>query len=104
MYRQIIVFLLTFQGLILSQRSQPDSQKELEVQNSAIQSLKDEINATKNKLGLPIKQFYLPKEVIENFQQRFPDLMYLSSSWKDHWRSQRKNKDLRSILDATIGI
>ena len=62
-----------------------------------------EINATKKKLGLPIKQFYLPKEVIENFQQRFPDLMYLSSSWKDHWRSQRKNKDLRSILDATIG-
>jgi transketolase len=62
-----------------------------------------EINATKKKLGLPIKQFYLPKEVIENFRQRFPDLMYLTSSWKDHWRSQRKNKDLRSILDATIG-
>ena len=50
MYRQIIVFLLTFQGLILSQRSQPDSQKELEVQNSAIQSLKDEINATKKRI------------------------------------------------------
>ena len=50
MYRQIIVFLLTFQGLILSQRSQPDFQKELEAQSSAIQSLKDEINATKKRI------------------------------------------------------
>ena len=50
MYRQIIVFLLTFQGLILSQRTQPDFQKELESQNSAIQSLKDEINATKKRI------------------------------------------------------
>ena len=50
MYRQIIVFLLTFQGLILSQRSQPDFQKELQAQSSAIQSLKDEINATKKRI------------------------------------------------------
>ena len=34
----------------------------------------DEIDLTKEKLGLPDKKFYVPAEVIEHFRTRFSDL------------------------------
>ncbi|MEE2765032.1 MAG: transketolase [Candidatus Neomarinimicrobiota bacterium] len=63
----------------------------------------DEIDATKEKLGLPIKQFYMSKEVVEHFQQRFSSLMNIASSWKDHEKSLRNNEDFRILLDRTLG-
>ena len=63
----------------------------------------DEIDATKEKLGLPIKQFFMPMEVVEHFQQRFPTLIDVVSSWKDHVKSLRNDKDLGILLDRTLG-
>ncbi|GIT40875.1 MAG: hypothetical protein Ct9H300mP9_7250 [Candidatus Neomarinimicrobiota bacterium] len=48
-----------------------------------------EINATKKKLGLPINSSICLRRSLK-FSQRFPDLMYLSSSWKDHWSRKER--------------
>ena len=51
MFRQFIIILLTiFSGLVWGQRAQKDFEKELKEQNSAIQSLRNEIEATKKRI------------------------------------------------------
>ena len=51
MFRQFIIILLTiFSGLVWGQRAQKDFEKELKEQNSAIQSLRYEIEATKKRI------------------------------------------------------
>lgn len=51
MFRQFIIILLTiFSGLVWGQRTQKDFEKELKEQNSAIQSLRNEIEATKKRI------------------------------------------------------
>ena len=42
----------------------------------------DEIKATKEKLGLPDEQFYLPDEVKNHFQARFPKLIETAEEWR----------------------
>ena len=42
----------------------------------------DEIKATKEKLGLPDEQFYLPDEVKNHFQTRFPKLIETAKEWR----------------------
>ena len=51
MFRQFIIILLTiFSGLVWGQRGEKDFEKELKEQNSAIQSLRNEIEATKKRI------------------------------------------------------
>ncbi len=51
MFRRFIIILLTiFSGLVWGQRSQKDFEKELKAQNSAVQSLRNEIEATKKRI------------------------------------------------------
>jgi septal ring factor EnvC (AmiA/AmiB activator) len=108
MYRQIIVFLLTFQGLILSQRSQPDSQKELEVQNSAIQSLKDEINATKKRIQSEGRKEKSSVRRVSNLSEEISLLQQLLKEIKkeeklliaDISRSERKIAESEEELDT----
>ena len=108
MYRQIIVFLLTFQGLILSQRSQPDSQKELEVQNSAIQSLKDEINATKKRIQSEGRKEKSSVRRVSNLSEEISLLQQLLKEIKkeekllvaDISRSERKIGESEEELDT----
>ena len=42
----------------------------------------DEIKATKEKLGLPDEQFYLPDKVKNHFQTRFPKLIETAEEWR----------------------
>ncbi|WP_432738769.1 transketolase [Maridesulfovibrio sp. FT414] len=43
----------------------------------------EEIEATKKCFGLPEKEtFYVPEDVVEHFQARFPDLKALAAEWK----------------------
>ena len=50
MFRRIITYCFIFQGLVWSQRTDQDYKKELEAQNSAIQSLRNEIKATQKRI------------------------------------------------------
>ena len=108
MYRQIIVFLLTFQGLILSQRTQPDFQKELESQNSAIQSLKDEINATKKRIQSEGRKEKSSVRRVSNLSEEISLLQQLLKEIKkeekllvaDISRSERKIGESEEELDT----
>ena len=108
MYRQIIVFLLTFQGLILSQRAQPDFQKELESQNSAIQSLKDEINATKKRIQSEGRKEKSSVRRVSNLSEEISLLQQLLKEIKkeekllvaDISRSERKIGESEEELDT----
>jgi len=108
MYRQIIVFLLTFQGLILCQRSQPDFQKELEAQSSAIQSLKDEINATKKRIQSEGRKEKSSVRRVSNLSEEISLLQQLLKEIKkeeklliaDISRSERKIGESEEELDT----
>ena len=50
MFRRIITYCFIFQGLVWSQRTDQDYKEELEAQNSAIQSLRNEIKATQKRI------------------------------------------------------
>ena len=108
MYRQIIVFLLTFQGLILSQRTQPDFQEELESQNSAIQSLKDEINATKKRIQSEGRKEKSSVRRVSNLSEEISLLQQLLKEIKkeekllvaDISRSERKIGESEEELDT----
>ncbi len=108
MYRQIIVFLLTFQGLILCQSSQPDFQKELEAQSSAIQSLKDEINATKKRIQSEGRKEKSSVRRVSNLSEEISLLQQLLKEIKkeekllvaDISRSERKIGESEEELDT----
>ena len=108
MYRQIIVFLLTFQGLILSQRPQPDFQKELQAQSSAIQSLKDEINATKKRIQSEGRKEKSSVRRVSNLSEEISLLQQLLKEIKkeekllvaDISRSERKIGESEEELDT----
>ncbi len=108
MYRQIIVFLLTFQALILSQRSQPDFQKELQAQSSAIQSLKDEINATKKRIQSEGRKEKSSVRRVSNLSEEISLLQQLLKEIKkeekllvaDISRSERKIGESEEELDT----
>jgi len=62
----------------------------------------DEIDATKEKLGLPNESFYLPEEVLNHFQSRFESLIKKASEWNDAVSSACKDTEFKSLWDATI--
>ena len=62
----------------------------------------DEINQTKEKLGLPIESFYLPNEVISHFQKRFSDLKEKVNNWNGSVTKSCKDESFKSLWDKTI--
>ena len=62
----------------------------------------NEIDLTKEKLGLPDKKFFVPEQVIEHFRTRFNDLITLESEWSDTYKKFSKNSELKNIIASTI--
>lgn len=59
---------------------------------------KDEIDQTKNKLGLPSQNFYCPDEVKDFFQNRFNSLRNKSNEWYSAVDSITKGKSIFNLL------
>ena len=62
----------------------------------------EEIDRTKEKLGLPAKKFYVPTEVINHFTQRFSDLTLEAKEWKDIYKKATKETELKHLIASTI--
>ena len=62
----------------------------------------EEIDSTKEKLGLPTEPFYLPEEVVNHFQSRFENLSTSVSEWHDGVADACKDGDFKSLWDATV--
>ena len=62
----------------------------------------DEINQTKEKLGLPLESFYLPNEVISHFQKRFSDLKEKVNNWNGSVTESCNDESFKSLWDKTI--
>tara|TARA_B100000686_G_C16806562_1_gene991303 strand:- start:15559 stop:17583 length:2025 start_codon:yes stop_codon:yes gene_type:complete len=62
----------------------------------------NEINATKEKLGLSLEPFELPKEVKDNFQLRFNDLHKNVSRWKRHLDNCLENQDINEFWSIAV--
>ena len=62
----------------------------------------DEINETKEKLGLPLESFYLPNEVISHFQKRFSDLKEKVNNWNGFVTKSCNDESFKSLWDKTI--
>ena len=62
----------------------------------------NEIDLTKEKLGLPDKKFFVPDQVIEHFRTRFNDLITLENEWSDTYKKFSKNSELKNIIASTI--
>ncbi|MDP6992302.1 MAG: transketolase [Candidatus Marinimicrobia bacterium] len=63
----------------------------------------EEIDSTKEKLGLPQEPFYLPEEVVNHFQSRFENLSTSVSEWHDGVADACKDGDFKSLWGATVG-
>ena len=62
----------------------------------------DEINQTKEKIGLPLESFYLPNEVISHFQKRFSDLKEKVNNWNGSVTTSCNDESFKSLWDKTI--
>ena len=62
----------------------------------------DEINKTKEKLGLPQESFYLPLEVVSHFQNRFQHLEEKVNDWNGSLTKSCKDKSFKSLWDKTV--
>ncbi|MDD9879310.1 MAG: transketolase [Candidatus Marinimicrobia bacterium] len=62
----------------------------------------EEIDSTKEKLGLPQEPFYLPEEVVNHFQSRFENLSTSVSEWHDGVADACKDGDFKSLWGATV--
>ena len=62
----------------------------------------NEINQTKEKLGLPLESFYLPNEVISHFQKRFSDLKEEVNNWNGSVTKSCNDESFKSLWDKTI--
>jgi len=62
----------------------------------------EEIDATKEKLGLPEEKFYLPKVVVDYFQSRFVELRELVSKWGKASKSAKENADFEALWKIAI--
>ncbi|MDP6339288.1 MAG: transketolase [Candidatus Marinimicrobia bacterium] len=63
----------------------------------------NEIDATKEKLGLPDEPFYLPDEIVEHFQSRFESLKESVAEWNSNVAEACKDNAFKTLWDATIG-
>ena len=62
----------------------------------------EEIDATKEKLGLPEEKFYLPKIVVDYFQSRFVELRELVSKWEKASKTAKENADFEALWKIAI--
>ncbi len=62
----------------------------------------DEIDSTKEKLGLPSEPFYLPEEVVTYFQSRFDSLKEKVSNWNSDLVTACENADFKKLWDTTV--
>ena len=62
----------------------------------------EEIDATKEKLGLPEEKFYLPKVVLDYFQSRFAELRELVSKWDKASKAAKENADFEALWKIAI--
>ena len=62
----------------------------------------EEIDATKEKLGLPEEKFYLPKVVLDYFQSRFAELRELVSKWDKASKAAKENADFEALWEIAI--
>ena len=62
----------------------------------------DEIDATKEKLGLPNEKFYLPIDIMNHFQSRFSQLRNNVSIWKQQILELNKNDDKKLLWDICV--
>ena len=62
----------------------------------------EEIDATKEKLGLPEEKFYLPKVVVDYFQSRFAELRELVSKWEKASKAGKENADFEALWKIAI--
>ena len=63
----------------------------------------EEIDASKEKMGLPVEAFYAPKEAIDHFQKRFSNLREEVQNWKENLNSTLNNPDLKKQWNQTLG-
>ncbi len=62
----------------------------------------NEIDETKDKLGLPQGKFYLPDEVVHYFRGRFPKLRKKRLAWEEMLSSAIKDDSFKRFWDMTI--
>ena len=62
----------------------------------------EEIDTTKEKLGLPQKTFYLPKEVRSNFHRRFTKLAEMRTSWDELLNSAMGKSAFNQFWNMTV--
>ena len=62
----------------------------------------DEIKATKEKLGLPQEEFYLPDNVKKHFQSRFSNLAEMANRWKSNLKKAQLNQDFNDFWKASF--
>ncbi|MBC8345580.1 MAG: transketolase [Candidatus Marinimicrobia bacterium] len=62
----------------------------------------DEIDATKEKLGLSNELFYLPQEVVDHFQSRFAALKESVSEWNSAKDTACNNVDFKALWNAIV--
>jgi len=62
----------------------------------------EEIDASKEKLGLPDEPFYCPPEVIDHFRERFSSLTDAVKSWKEKRNSLSAIEDVSSLISICL--
>ena len=62
----------------------------------------DEIDRSKQKLGLPNEKFYFPTEVKEHFQSRYSKLSSMVSAWNDEKDQLVSVQDTSSLISICI--
>ena len=63
----------------------------------------NEIDVTKDKMGLPQDSFYAPDEIIHHFQSRFDSLRSQVSNWKNELNNSLEKSDFKNLWYQTIG-
>ena len=62
----------------------------------------EEIDATKEKLGISSEAFYYPEEVKSHFRKRFSTLSTRVSTWKETFNSIAKDPKLEPLLELCL--
>ena len=62
----------------------------------------DEIKETKEKLGLPLEEFYMPDQVRKHFQERFPALVEMAKDWESNIKKAKLNQDFSNFWKVSF--
>jgi transketolase len=62
----------------------------------------EEIDASKEKLGLPDEPFYCPPEVIDHFRERYSSLTNAVKSWEEKRNSLSAIEDVSSLISICL--